>query len=242
MNLGEFYAQVLLLLGKDQYGGYLSPQEFMSILNNYVQNDFLDALVRLFESTREDSTDLYPFFKSLGDPNNPPLPVTQWGIGGYAAKPSDFYYFARGEFYQFLNNCTSYTVNPRMLLWLDEATFNHRITSELMYPTTREPIATIQNDQIFVVPYVQEIAFTYLRQPADVVFDYDIVSGTIVYLPPGTVHTNSSVLPTGTPSQSVELEWPRSAQNELIRRVVQFKGRNIQSPFDMSMENKKPEP
>lgn len=241
MNLGERYNIVLDLMGKDQYGGYMSPFEYQNAINFYVQQDYLDALVRLFENTRENSVDLWPFFKTLGDSNNPPLAVTAEGIGGYATKPSDFYYFARSEFYAFLNNCSGFTTSPKMMLWLDEAAFSDRITTELLYPTTREPVATIQNDKIFVVPYVPSLRFTYLRKPADVYFDYDIVSGTIVYLPPGTVHTNSSVQPIGTPSLSVELEWPASADNEITRRIIQYQGRTIQSPVDMTIENKKPE-
>lgn len=68
------------------------------------------------------------------------------------------------------------------------------------------------------------ITFTYIREPIQPVFDYDIVNGIPVYLPPGTVHTNNSVQNVGTPSLSVEFEYPESCVDHLTDLIKTYVG------------------
>lgn len=244
MNLGEIYQRFLFLLGKDMYGGIGTPTNFQDVLNEIVQPDLLNAYVRKFEETREIGLDLRPFIKTLGDPGNPELVLTPWSANSdfsYGDFPEDFWYFARANRSDFVNQCDGPTRKYRSLTWVDQAEWDYITGSELYFPDLTNPAATTQNGKIMVCPALKSIRFTYIRRFKDIVFDYDILAGnTISYLPPGTTHTNSSVLPAGTPSQSVELEWPESTHNEIIRRLVQAFGRNIQSPVDMTIENTKP--
>lgn len=244
MNLGEFYTELLFLMGKDMYASGVTPMNFPQVMNTIVQPEYMNALVRKFEDTREIGHGLRPFIKTLGDNQSPPLPVTPWSATsdfGYANFPEDFWYYARGSSVEYLQNCQQVTRAYRSVEWMDQARWDYVTSTELLFPDTANPAATIQNDKILVCPAIPNMLFTYIRRFGNVVFDYDIVAGnTILYLPPGTVHTNSSVLPVGTPSLSVELEWPESEHNELLRRAVQAYGRNIQNAADMSIENTKP--
>jgi hypothetical protein len=244
MNLGEIYNEVAFLLGKDQYGGYLTPANFQSAINDIVQPELMNAYVREFEQTREIGIDLRPFIKTLGDNVFPPLTLTPWSANSdfsYGAFPSDFWYFARANHVEFLNKCGVISRTYRSVTWMEQHEFDYVIGTELLFPDTECPAATIQNDQILVCPALTALRFTYLRTPADVVFDYDIVSGnTVLYLPPGTFHAPVPPNPNGLPSLSVELEWPESVHAEIVRRLVQYYGRNIQSQLDMTIPNKKP--
>jgi hypothetical protein len=80
---------------------------------------------------------------------------------------------------------------------------------------------------------IEAVTFTYLRRPTDPVFDYDIVDTEIFYLPPGTYHQNSSVEPIGTPSASVEFEWPESVTYNLVELIVKYFTINIRSQFNL---------
>lgn len=244
MNLGDFYKNLLFLLGKDMQGSGVTPANFPKVLNDLVQAEYMNALIRKFEETREISSALRPFIKTLGDNQSPALPVVPWSANAdfaYAQFPEDFWYYARAASVDYLNACGQINRKYRSVEWVDQARFDYMTGTDLLFPTREEPVATVQNDQILVCPALTSIRFTYIRRYANVVFDYDILANNnILYLPPGSVHTNSSVQPVGTPSASVELEWPESEHDELLRRTVQRYGRNIQNQFDMSIENVKP--
>jgi len=249
MNLGELWFAVLAAMGKDQYGGYVPigtgiQNSFPDTINTIVQPALMNSYTRKFEESRELSVDIRPFIKTLGDPANPMLTITPWSGNSafaYAQFPSDFWYFSDAHTNDFVNSCTAFTQRFNPIEWVDRARWDYLIGQELQFPTVDLPIATVQNDQIVFCPAATRAQFTYLRKPADVYFDYDIVSpNTVIYLPPGSVHANASVQPTGSPSLSVELEWPDSVHNEIMTRLIQWYGRNIQNPVDMSIPSTKP--
>lgn len=244
MNLGELFFETNFALGKDQYGNYVTPANFPQIINDFIQPEMMNAWVRKFESSREMGNDIRPFIKTLGDTSNPYLTLVPWSAASnlsYGQFPTDFWYFSDSYATEFINSCGSAAQAYNMVEWTTRERFNYLITNSLLFPTTDEPIASIQGEKIVVCPALTKIAFTYLRTPLDVYFDYDIVSGTIVYLPPGTTHQNSSVQPSGSPSLSIELEWPESTHPEFLRKLVQYYGRNIQSQVDMTMPDTKPD-
>lgn len=250
MNLGELFTQTLNAMGKDQYGGYVSPgtgvsNSFPDALNEVIQPDLMNAFTNKFEESRILSNDVRPFIKTLGDTNNAALPLVPWSAAAsfsYGQFPSDFWYFSDAYSADFVSSCSAVTsVQYRSVEWVDRARWNYLVSQKLQFPTRKLPIASIQNDQIAVCPALTKMTFTYLRKPLDIVFDYEILSGnTVFYLPPGTFHTNATTAPIGTPSTSVELEWPESVHNEILTRLIQWFGRTIQSQLDMSMPSKKP--
>lgn len=234
MNNGNIFIRVKEELGKDQYGGYVTPVSFNEILpwvNIYKLND----LIKVFEEKSEISRDLFPFIKTVGSPQFPPITLDSYGYGEY---PEDYYYTARSSYSQLLNNCGGYTENVRMVEFLNQQDFNYRVSTELMAPTLEQPIAVDENDKFLVRPLgIQAVSFTYIRKPNTPVFDYDIVNNKIVYLPPGTFHTNSSVLPVGTPSQSVEFEFLEAVYEDLVAIIVQKYAIKIRSEFNYQTSN-----
>lgn len=250
MNLGELFTQTLDGLGKDQYGGYVKPgtgttvsNSFPDTINQVIQPGLMNSYTVKFEESRILSIDVRPFIKTLGDPAFPNLPLVPWSsnsVFAYAQFPSDFWYFSDAHANDFVNSCTGFTQKFHSVEWVDRARWDFLLDQELEFPTIDRPVASIQNGQIVFCPAATRMQFTYLRKPLDVYFDYDIVSGTVVYLPPGTVHANASVQPTGSASLSVELEWPDSVHNEILARLIQWFGRTIQNQIDMTMPSSKP--
>lgn len=250
MTLGDLYIAVMGGLGKDQYGGYIPPgsgvqNSFPDVINTIIQPDLMNACQVKFEESRVLSNDIRPFIKTLGDPLNAPLPLVPWSAASsfsYGQFPSDFWYFSDAYSADFVNSCEGISgVQYRSVEWVDRGRFNYLVGQKLQFPTTKLPIASIQNHQIVVCPALTKMTFTYLRKPLDIVFDYEFVTGnTVLYLPPGSVHTNATTAPVGTPSTSVELEWPESMHNEIMTRLIKWYGRTIQNEVDMTMPSKKP--
>lgn len=226
-NLGDIYNQVLLQMGKDMYGGYLTPDNFTELCGK-VNLIKVNQLVDAFETTREISADLRLLIRTLGDNEIEPLAFDEYG---YANKPDDYFYFARGEYNEIRNICGGVVSKLRMVEYLDQAKFNSRVTNELTKPTMRQPIMADQNDKLVIRPIIPTIRFSYVKQPNQPFFDYDIVNGGIVYLPPNETHVNSSVLPVGTPSRSVEFEYPQSVYPDLVNLLVREYSMKIQSEF-----------
>lgn len=221
---------VLQLLGKDTFGGTVTPESFNSMLQ-YVNVQKMNDLIKVFEEKREISRDLYPFMVTLGSSTTPPITLDEYGYGEY---PSDYFYTARGITSTYLNSCGTYTENQHMVQFLDQAEYAYRISSAIMYPTVDEPIAVDENDKFLVRPKgIPTVAFTYLRTPNQPYFDYDIISGRVVYLPPNETHVNSSVLPQGTPSESIEFEWPQAVVPDLINMIVSIYSISIRSEFNL---------
>ena len=229
LNLGDIYNRVLELLGKDQFGGYVTPLNFNGLLP-WINVYKLNQLIDVFEEKQQISRDLFPFIKTAGSPDTPPIQLDSYGYGEY---PEDYYYTARGAYSQYLNNCGGYTENVRMVEFLNQQDFAYRISTALMAPNLEQPIAVDENDKFLVRPLgVASIAFTYVRKPETPVFDYDIVNGKIVYLPPGETHVNSSVLPVGTLSESVEFEFPEAVYEDLVNLIVEQYAIKIRSEFN----------
>lgn len=229
LNLGDIYNRVLELLGKDQFGGYVTPLNFNGLLP-WINVYKLNQLIDVFEEKQQISRDLFPFIKTVGSPDTPPIQLDSYGYGEY---PEDYYYTARGSYSQYLNNCGGYTENVRMVEFLNQQDFAYRVSTALMYPTVEQPIAVDENDKFLVRPLgISNIAFTYVRKPDTPVFDYDIVNGKIVYLPPGQTHVNSSVLPVGTPSDSVEFEFPEAVYEDIVNLIVEQYAIKIRSEFN----------
>jgi hypothetical protein len=233
MNLGDIYIGTLQRMNKDQFGGYVSPDAFTTVIKK-VNIDAVNSLINQFENDRMVSRDLLPLIKTLGDPTNVPLTFDDFG---YAEIPDDYYYYARGLFNEALNTCEGVTDNIRMLEMVDQAEFAARLNTKLKAPKKSRPIMTRQNDKFIIRPIVQSVVFTYVRQPETPFFDYDIIAGVPVYLPPNAVHTNGTVLPAGTASRSVEFEYPDTMFSELIERIVREFSIGIQSQFGVQTTN-----
>jgi len=231
-NLGQIYDELLFRAGKDLRGGYITPDDFNRAIK-IVNQRYLNTLVDNFENSREITSDLQTFIKTLGSPQYPAMsftPVLQGRPerGGYADIPADIWYQATASFLEQLNNNCSYDTNYRSIEFVSQHEFDAKmrnsITSPVDNPQENDPILVTRNDKYFIYPYMPRITFTYIREPIQPVFDYDIINGIPVYLPPGEVHVNGSVQDAGTPSLSVEFEYPESCVDHLTDLIKTYIG------------------
>lgn len=240
MNLGDIYYRSQELIGKDQFGKYFPPADFIKYAQWINQIGLMNKYIAEYEASRVISNNIRPFFKTLGTDQEPPLALN---ATGEAFLPDDFYYFSSSYGSEFTNGCGTFTETQNPIEWVDDTTFGFRTGSMMLLPTLSYPIATYRTRKsgskylpcIKVSPVMSSIVMTYLRQPKSAIFDYDIVNGTIIFLPPGTTHTNNSVLPIGTPSQSVDLEWPDSAKDDFVEMLIFNFARNIQDQLDIQI-------
>lgn len=229
-NLGQIYDELLFRAGKDLRGGYITPDDFNRGIK-IVNQRYLNTLVDNFEKDREITSDLQPFIKTLGSPQYPALSFTavlagRPERGGYADIPADIWYEASSSYLEILNNNCSYETNYRSIEFVSQHQFDARMRSSIISPVDNpqenDPMLVTRNNQYFIYPYMTRISFTYIREPIQPVFDYDIINGIPVYLPPGSVHTTGPNL--GDPSLSVEFEYPESCLDHLTDLIKSYIG------------------
>lgn len=230
-NLGDIFNQVVFLLGKDKVGGYVTPEKFNVALPK-VSLDYLDALVNTFEQTKEISSELSKLIKTAGGANFPPIAIDQYGYGEI---PSDYRYHARSGYTQFYNKgCTSeqrYTT----VEFVSQHEFDHRMDVEMYQPNADNPICLFEDGKLRIAPVLPYFQFTYIRVPNNPYFDYDIIDGQPVYLPVGSVHVNDTVEPAGSPSLSVEFEYPVASYPSLVELLVRYFAIGNRQPFNLEV-------
>jgi len=245
-NLGQIYNSVLFRSGIDKRGGWFTPDFFQDAIY-FVNYEKMNNLVDVFELNGEVTSDLQPFIKTLGSAQLPPLMFTAVNTGdsargGYADIPDDFWYEARANYTKLLNiTCASASeYAPITLLKQHEfdAIMRDSNNSPVIDPINNYPVLVIQNNLFYIYPYIRRASFTYIRQPEAPVFDYDWVSGVPVYLPPGEVHINSSVQPIGTPSLSVEFEYPESCSDSIVDMIRTYMAKGNESVWDLQTQGR----
>lgn len=229
-TLGQIYDELLFRAGKDLRGGYITPDDFNRAIK-IVNQRYLNTLVDNFEDSREITSDLQTFIKTLGSPQYPAMTFTpvlagRPERGGYAEIPADIWYQATASFLEQLNENCSYETNYRSIEFVSQHEFDAKmrnsITSPVDNPSENDPILVTRNDKYYIYPYLPRITFTYIREPIQPIFDYDIVNGIPVYLPPGSVHTTGPNA--GQPSTSVEFEYPESCVDHITDLIKTYIG------------------
>lgn len=218
-NLGDIYNQVVFLLGKDKVGNYVTPENFNEALKK-INAEYLTMLVNEFERTKQVSNSLQNLIKTAGGYNNPPITLDAYG---YGTIPSDYRYHARSGYFQFYNVTCTAEKKYRSVRFVSQAEFDHLMDIEMYIPTNEEPVFLFDDGKLRVYPILQGFQFTYIRQAATPVFDYDIIGGEAVYLPVGSVHVNAdSGHPIGSESESVEFEFPLEDYPNLVNMLVRY--------------------
>lgn len=232
MTLGEIHTLVNYILNKEQNGEAISPVQFNTILQatniDYFNKKYglpeqwqpgQQLPIEAWEKTQKISDDLR-MFKSVVEP------MTINGTTGRASLPTNYVHTSS------IRRTFMITQGgvPRVteIELLPDAEFNSRLTDPIIKPSFENPIATLYGNEIEFAPRnIQRCVFTYLRTPLQPVFDYDIVNTEVQYLAPGQNHTNNSVLPSGTPSTSVELEWPETNHISFVSVLIGYCGINL---------------
>ena len=243
MNLGVIYDTVLAELGKDTYGGLISVDVF-NLAVDKVNLDLTEQYIQVVGQNQNITDDVRQFVETLGDSESMPLELDSYG---YSVLPDDYVRFISAKYTQFYNNnCTS-AAKERPIEMLEYAHFQQRLRAGMYAPSLKRPIATIQNEKLFVRPLgIPNVEFTYFRTPSTPFYDFDIVTATNqpVYLPPDTVHgsiagtTVQSGFVAGDPSLSVEFEWDTPLETTIVNALTSWFRMNIkdnQPPVDYKL-------
>jgi len=231
MTIGEIYEAVLAELNKDQTGEYVGPEMFTLLLKRANIDLFkvrygapetyrpgMPMPAMGWEMTQKITDDLSMLKVSLDGSDRAPLVLDDHG---YADLPSDY-----------LHQSSAKLRNGGDIEFLSDDEFTSRQGASLKGPSYRNPIARISGRKIQVLPVTKDrmVYFHYIKAPANPFFDYKVVDDAYVYLAPGERH-DGSVLEQGSPSRSVEIDWPAQVHGDIINLVVSYVSSRHRSPF-----------
>lgn len=230
MNVGQIFNLVDFISNKEQTGDTLTPDQFSLIM---------EAVNIMFFKERYGLPEEY-------QPGQP-LPRQAWEItqkmsddlrackehqpawavdsAGVAQIPSDYIHRS-----SILKTFIPYTGSQPITTVVEALTDDEaggRRSNSITYPTLKNPICVFYKNYIQFFPInIQSVEFTYLRLPKKPFFDYNIANDQYVFLPQGQFH-NGTNLPAGTPSRTVELEWPEDAHIDFANRIMKYVGINL---------------
>jgi hypothetical protein len=224
MTLGEIWAYIQTRVFSDFAGGYVAPDVINSLLP-IVNRELFNEVYARYEKDQKASDDMRPFVVTLGTNGLPIVPI----VDGVFSLPSDYLHYSS---LRVLKQYTEDTVLCKKFMqesvatdiYTDDQWSNIISGRGLIKPTLSRPKATIENNTVHVLPVDYLAAnFSYIRQPLDPFMDYTgIVVGIefdVEFLPEGGVH-NGTVLPIGTPSRTINLEWPDQMHLDFANRML----------------------
>lgn len=225
MNLAELLKYVNAKLNKNQSGNITNMDRFNTFLDSAnillfnmkagLPEDYRPGQVltqSALDISQIVSEDLRFCRVRLGG-NTPPLKVHF----GFARIPEDFIRLG-SIIFKYTDDNDEVHETPVEVIFDND--WGVRLNSEIMKPDYESPIARFGSDLIEVRPKgVSKLDLTYYRLPKTPYFDYTIKNDVPVYLPPNGKH-DGTVKPEGTPSASVELEWPENIHLQFARIVA----------------------
>lgn len=243
MDNREIINTIRYIINENQQGASLTPQMATSFLKtanilllkrkiglpeNY--NPMNPFPREIFQATLVNTIDLQPFMMHMGNMTSLPLAVNSDGL---ATLPPDFFY-PTGIL--FIKPTESGAV-PRMVTLVTDIEWMQSLGNTVTTPTEEYPMAKIFSGGMYVRPAdVKFVDFSYIRKPADPVYDYYIDNATAreVYLSPGetpplTGVTYSGIGGTGNISASVELEWNDINKVNIMAIMLSFLGVNLKA-------------
>lgn len=231
MNLGQIFELVNFIANKDQTSDTITADQFSDIILPAVNIMFFKKKYGLpedyqvgqpfprqaWELTQKMSDDLRKF----------KVKQPAWAINntGAAVIPSDYVHRS-----SITKTYIPYPGAAPKIVVVEELTDSEaaaRRSNSVVMPTLENPICVFQSSYIQFYPEnLQSVEFTYLRLPKTPFFDYNIANDEYVFLPQGQFH-NGSNLPAGTPSRTVELEWPEETHIDYVNRILSYVGINL---------------
>ena len=231
MNLGQIFKLVDFIANKEQTGDTITPDQFSEVILPAVNIMFFKKKYGLpedyrpgqplpreaWEITQKISDDLRKFKEFQ--------PAWAINSAGVAAIPSDYVHRSSiTRTYIPYTGAQPKTVVVEVLTDDEAAT---RRGNSITAPTVKNPVCVFQKNSIQFYPSnLQSVEFTYLRLPKTPFFDYTIANDEYIFLPAGQFH-NGTVLPAGTPSRTVELEWTEDTHIDFVNRILYYIGINL---------------
>jgi len=215
MNINEIYELIRFVSNKAQSGSF-TPEQFNLAVNSAQLSLFMERynnpaeyqpgqpIPRVaYEMTQKISDDLR-VFKKLID-----LTLDSNGQG---TLPPDYIHATSMRFNYIIQKKKVITQIERSIDVVDDDKLGDRLSSNLVMPTKRYPIATFYDTYIQFNPKdLRIVKFTYLRQPLDAIWAFTTVNDRPVY----------------DPVNSVDLEWHPLTHNEIIVRTLSLVGINL---------------
>lgn len=224
MRLDELFSYVKNKLNKDQSGNITNMVRFNNYLNSVNILMFNSKaglpqrygpgqpiLAQALEVSQALSEDIRFCLVRKGG-LTPVLPV----VNGYVSIPDDFIRLSSIR-HKYMDN-GEVTTRPIDIVYDSE--WGVRLGSEIKKPTIQHAIGRLNSQSIEIAPLeIKKVDFSYYRLPKVPYYDFTYVDDNPVYLPPGGTHDGTN-LPEGTPSRSVELEWPDNTHIEFANYLI----------------------
>jgi hypothetical protein len=211
INVDTVYKTVLLILNQQQRG-YMTPDEFNKVATQVQLNIFekyeddLNQQYRMPQNDTEYANRIknieenLQFFQRTG---------ATAGTNPFTLTPTDVYRL--GTVFYKGSELTQYTQRNEV---------TQLLLSPLTQPTTTFPIYLYENDNLYIYPTsivtATDITFSYLKTPADIVWDY--TQGTL----------GQFIFNAGGSTQNFELNV--SEQTNVITRILAYAGVIINDP------------
>jgi hypothetical protein len=203
MQLNDFHDIVRYFVNKEQ-GGWLSPEEIDN-LTHRAQMAWYATCLNIYGKNQKSTDPLNVFSEKLpfttASDGKVSLPKTE-GVDPY--------------FESLLSVSVSYydgTKNRfKPVKMLSEDEISERLDSQILAPTSTDPVGMESADSIQLYPQVSLTGYVYyLRRPKKPVFAYAQTGRTITY----------------NPSTSVQLEWAETSINKILMKTINMFGVNL---------------
>lgn len=199
MNVEELRQYIFAIANKDQTGNLPSPDQFNSFLARANEDKFrIEYGLRenlqngIYYQNSQNSTDaLLPFI----------TPVTlSTTTPGEFTLPPDYVHVSS----------IAYLDGARrsMVMIVNEDEYNNLVSSPVVPPTKKYPVAKFMNNKLYVWPQDTSVEFVYLKMPRTPVWRYTIVNDEEVY----------------NPLTSVQLEWMPIYHIDIARLILGYLG------------------
>lgn len=199
MTVEELRQYIFAIANKDQTGNLPSPEQFNSFLARANEDKFrIEYGLRenlqngIYYQNSQNSTDaLLPFIipvtLNTTTPGEFDLPVDYVHVSSIA-------YIHGGK--------------RSMVMIVNEDEYNNLVSSPVVPPTPKYPVAKFMNNKLYVWPQDTSIEFVYLKMPATPVWGYTVVNDEPVY----------------NPATSVQLEWKPIYHIDVARIILGYLG------------------
>lgn len=222
MNIDELKRFFEFVLNKNQVGGNTTPTQFNDLVRQAqidLFNEYYNPVYREGSVTNrgyEVSQNVTDFF------NNFIVDTFINFENGVADLPADYSHKGTGIIETYISdgeecNCDKGGDCGQMGYGVVRFIMNHQrghlLSSKIAPPTIEFPYGNIRSGKIFIYPKeVLSIAFSYIRKPKTPKWDYTLTP---------------SNRPVYNPLTSVDVEIPIEWQNELLAKMLKYKGINI---------------
>jgi len=218
ISVNELYSFVSYVSNKTQASGNISPSKFNLVLKRAYTEWVTEKYNDPNKQQQGDSSRYgYQLNQKVTDDLKHlivPPKTYQVGADGRMAYPADYLHISscRYRFKKQLNGCDEIITKEVDVRAMKDSEIGHILTSQIVHPTKRYPYLAFYDTYMQFFPKdLGAVVFTYLRKPETPIWAFITVSGRPVY----------------DPANSVNVDAPDEAMNEIAFRMLSFLGINV---------------